>query len=33
VRDRVDQLVVVLLRLLDELRRDLDDVELLAEVP
>jgi hypothetical protein len=32
VRDRVDQLVVVLLRLLDELRRDLDDVELLAEV-
>ncbi len=32
VRDRVDQLVVVLLRLLGELGRDLDDVELLAEV-
>ena len=32
VRDRVDQLVVVLLGLLDELGRDLDDVELLAEV-
>jgi hypothetical protein len=30
-RDRIDQLVVVLLRLLDELRRDLDRLELLAE--
>jgi hypothetical protein len=32
VRDRVDQLVVVLLRLLGELGRDLDHVELLPEV-
>ncbi len=32
VRDRVDQLVVVLLRLLEQFRRDLDRLELLAEV-
>ncbi len=32
VRDRVDQLVVILLRLLEELRRDLDGLELLAEI-
>src|SRR5204863_8941594 len=31
VRDRVDQLMVVLLRLLEQLRRDLDNVELRSE--